>query len=72
MDLLTEKELEQIQQKGPDFMGKQTNEYGTPIGGGNFNPNQRQYGHGAQNEVIMTYNENIICINSFFLCLSWQ
>lgn len=49
LDLLTEKELEQIQQKGPDFMGKQTNEYGTPIGGGQFNQNPRNFG--AQNEV---------------------
>ena len=58
MDLLTEKELEQIQQKGSDFMGKPTNEYGTPIGGGGqFNPNQRQFG-GAQNEVFMMITGN--------------
>ena len=63
MDLLTEKELEQIQQKGSDFMGKPTNEYGTPVGGGQFNPNQRQFG-GAQNEVFMMITGNI---NSFEL-----
>ncbi|XP_028407680.1 far upstream element-binding protein 3-like [Dendronephthya gigantea] len=49
LDLLTEKELEQIQQKGSDFMGKQTNEYGTPIGGGQFGQNPRNFG--AQNEI---------------------
>lgn len=50
MDLLTEKELEQIQQKGSDFMGKPTNDYGTPVGG-NFQQNQRNFG--AQNEVSL-------------------
>jgi hypothetical protein len=68
MDLLTEKELEQIQQKGPDFMGKQTNEYGTPIGGGNFNPNQRNFG-GAQNEVLKTQSETRFLINLFFFVM---
>ena len=52
MDLLTEKELEQLQQKGGDFMGKQTNEYGTPVGGQQFNPQQRQQFVGPQHEVI--------------------
>ena len=66
MDLLTEKELEQIQQKGSDFMGKPTNEYGTPIGGGQFNPNQRQFG-GAQNEVFM-----VICEQCVRLCLYYK
>ena len=61
MDLLTEKELEQIQQKGSDFMGKPTNEYGTPIGG-QFNPNQRQFG--AKNEVLHYY----ICLIRFRIC----
>lgn len=55
MDLLTEKELEQIQQKGGDFMGKPTNEYGTPIGGQQFNPQQRQQFIGPQQEVIWEF-----------------
>lgn len=50
MDLLTEKELEQIQQKGSDFMGRPTNEYGTPIGGG--------HNSGSQNQVNMSCYEN--------------
>ena len=52
MDLLTEKELGQIQQKGGDFMNQPTNEYGTPIGGQQFNPQQRQQFVGPQNEVM--------------------
>ncbi len=59
MDLLTEKELEQIQQKGSDFMGKPTNEYGTPIGGGQFNQNPRNFG--AQNEVLIM-SRKLLCV----------
>ena len=67
LDLLTEKELEQIQQKGSDFMGKPTNEYGTPIGG-QFNQNRGF----AQNEVSVVEGAFIVYSSSliYYLYLS--